>query len=159
VAVYAVMRPFVRSVLTLICALALAAPVLASGGGHGGDGEKKKLKAPKNDRSITSSKSWVAVKGFTISIIQEGRVRGRFAVEFGMDVPDDTLREKVEALMPRLRDAWLSELNLHAATMLRPRRVADVDGVSKVLQRTADTVLGAPGSKVLMIQAMVEMTR
>jgi flagellar basal body-associated protein FliL len=160
VAVYAVMRPFVRTVLTVICALALAAPALASGGGHGGgDGEKKKLKAPKKERTYTSLESWVMVDGFTISIIQDGRVRGKFSVSFGLDVPDDALREKTEALMPRLRDAWLSELNLYAATSLRMRRPADVAGVSDLLQRTSDAVLGKPGSKVLMGQAMVDMTR
>ena len=152
------MHPFVRSVLTLICVLALTAPALASGGGHG-EGEKKKLKAPKKERNYTSLESWVTVEPFTISIIQDGRVRGKFAVWFGLDVPDDALQEKAEALMPRLRDAWLSELNLYAATSLRMRRAADVPGVSDLLQRTSDAVLGRAGSKVLMIQAMVDMTR
>ncbi len=152
------MQPFLRSVLTLICVLALTAPALASGGGHG-DGEKKKLKAPKKERNYTSLESWVTVEGFTISIIQDGRVRGKFMVSFGLDVPDDALREKTEALMPRLRDAWLSELNLYAATSLRVRRAADVPGVSDLLQRTSDAVLGKAGSKVLMGQATVDMTR
>jgi len=135
-------------------------PALASGGGHGGDdGEKKKLKAPKKERTYTSLPSWVTVDGFTISIIQDGRVRGKFMVSFGLDVPDDALREKAEAVMPRLRDAWLSELNLYAATSLRMRRAADVGGVSDLLQRTSDAVLGKPGSKVLMGQATVDMTR
>jgi flagellar basal body-associated protein FliL len=152
------MYPFLRFGLTLICALALAAPALASGGGHG-DGEKKKLKAPKKERNYTSLQSWVTVDGFTISIIQDGRVRGKFMVSFGLDVPDDALREKTEALMPRLRDAWLRELNLYAATSLRMRRAADVPGVSDMLQRTSDAVLGKAGSKVLMGQATVDMTR
>lgn len=152
------MRPFLRPVLSLICVLALAAPAFAGGGGHGG-GDKKKLKAPKKERSSTSLRSWVMVDGFTISIIQDGRVRGKFTVSFGLDVPDDALREKTEALMPRLRDAWLSELNLYAATSLRMRRAADVDGVSDLLQRTSDAVLGSAGSKVLMGQATVDMTR
>jgi flagellar basal body-associated protein FliL len=154
------MRPLLRSVLTLICVLALAAPALASGGGHGEGGEKKKkLKAPQKERTYTSLQSWVMVDGFTISIIQDGRVRGKFMVSFGLDVPDEALREKTEALMPRLRDAWLSELNLYAATSLRMRRAADVGGLSDLLQRTSDTVLGKAGSKVLMGQATVDMTR
>lgn len=147
------MRPF-RPLLIALCAVLLVLPAFAGGGG----GEKKKIKAPQKERSITSLKSWVMVEGFTISIIQDGRVRGKFNVSFGMDVKDDALREKAEMLMPRLRDAWLGELNLYAATTLRPRRVADIDGVSSLLQRTADAVLGAPGSKVLMGQATVLMT-
>lgn len=147
-----------RPALAILLAVALAAPALAGGGGHGG-GEKKKLKAPQKERTYTSLKSWVMVDSFTISIIQDARVRGEFKVSFGMDVPDDALREKAEALMPRLRDAWLGELNLYAATSLRMRRAADIDGVSQLLQRTADSVLGKTGSKVLMGQAMVKMVR
>ena len=153
------MRPLLRSVLTLVCALALAAPVLASGGGHGDGAKKKKIKGPQKERPYTSLESWVMVDGFTISIIQDGRVRGKFMVSFGLDVPDEALREKTEALMPRLRDAWLSELSLYAATSLRMRRAADVGGLSDLLQRTSDAVLGKAGSKVLMGQATVDMTR
>jgi flagellar basal body-associated protein FliL len=136
-------------ILILLC----AAPAHAASG----DGDARKLKAPQKERTYTSLKSWVMVDAFTISIIQDGRVRGKFTVSFGMDVPDARLKAKAEALMPRLRDAWLSELNLYAATTLRPKRAADVAGVSDLLQRTADVVLGKTGSKVLMAQATVAM--
>ena len=144
--------------IAVLSALAGALPVHASGGGHGG-GERRsaKAKAPQKNRTFTSLKSWVSVDPFTISIIQDGRVRGKFTVWFGMDVPDDGLREKAETIMPRLRDAWLGELNLYAATTLRPRRAADVPAVSDLLQQTADTVLEQRGSKVLMGQLTVEM--
>ena len=147
-----------RSLLMLFLAVCVAMPALASEGGHGAEDGKKKLKAPKKDRTYTSLESWVMVDGFTISIIQDGRVRGKFIVAFGMDVPDEKLRERAEAVMPRLRDAWLSELNLYAATSLRMRRPADVAGVADLLQRSADAVLGQAGSKVLMGQATVAMT-
>jgi flagellar basal body-associated protein FliL len=145
-----------RFLIPLLLLFAVA-PAFGAGGG-GGDADKKKAKAPQKERTYTSLESWVMVDAFTISIVQDGRVRGRFTVSFGMDVPDEALKAKAEALMPRLRDAWLGELNLYAATTLRPRRPADVAGVSDLLQRTADGVLGKPGSKVLMAQATVMMT-
>ena len=120
--------------------------------------EHAKAMAPKKARSITSLASWVSVDTFTVTIIQDGRLRGRFTVTFGMDVPDDALREKAEALMPRLRDAWLNDLSLYAATTLRPRRAADVAGISDLLRSGADRVLGKSGSKILMAQARVDMT-
>jgi flagellar basal body-associated protein FliL len=147
------------------CALLAALPAHASSGGGGGHGEKKekkggeKYKAPKKARTMTSLESWVMIDPFTVSIIQDGRVRGRFIVSFGMDVPDEALRAAAEAMMPRLRDTWLMDLNLYAATTLRPRRAADVAGVSNLLQSDADRVLGKTGSKVLMAQATVEMTQ
>jgi flagellar basal body-associated protein FliL len=140
--------------LVLLAFMCAVAPAL----GAGGVAETKKAKAPQRERTYTSLKSWVMVDAFTISIVQDGRVKGKFTVSFGMDVPDAPLKAKAEALMPRLRDAWLSELNLYAATALRPKRAADVAGVSALLQRTADGVLGKPGSKVLMSQATVAMT-
>jgi flagellar basal body-associated protein FliL len=140
--------------IAVLSTLAGALPVHASGGG---ERKSAKAKAPQKNRTFTSLKSWVSVDPFTISIIQDGRVRGKFTVWFGMDVPDDGLREKAETIMPRLRDAWLGELNLYAATTLRPRRAAEMPAVSDLLQQTADTVLEQRGSKVLMGQLTVEM--
>jgi flagellar basal body-associated protein FliL len=141
------------------CGLVFAAPA-SWASGHGEDKEEKekpKGKAPKKARPMTSLASWVTVDPFTVPIIQDGRVRGRFLVSFGMDVPDDKLRAEAEEMMPRLRDTWLMDLNLYAATTLRPRRAADVAGVSDLLQADADRVLGKTGSKVLMGVATVEM--
>ncbi|MEQ1865781.1 MAG: hypothetical protein ABL996_14165 [Micropepsaceae bacterium] len=146
-------------VLAVLCASAIAVPAAqASGGGGTEKKEHAKAKAPKKARSITSLASWVSVDTFTVTIIQDGRLRGRFTVTFGMDVPDDALREKAEALMPRLRDAWLNDLALYAATTLRPRRAADVVAISDLLRSGVDRVLGKAGSKILMAQARVDMT-
>jgi len=147
------------TVVALLCALLVSAPMAAaSGGGH--DGEKKeKAKAPKKARPYTSLRSWVIVDPFTISIIQDGRIRGKFTVSFGMDVPDDELRDSAEVLMPRLRDSWLAELSLHAGTSLRPRRPADIEAIGAMLQASADRTLGKAGSKVLLAQAKVSFTQ
>jgi flagellar basal body-associated protein FliL len=128
---------------------------LSTGVGTAGDHGKPKGAAPK--RPPTSLKSWVMVDPFTISVIQDGDVRGKLTVNFGMDVPDGDLRERAEVLMPRLRDAWLRSLNLYAATALRPHRQADVGELSARIQETADEVLGKTGAKVLMAQAVVDI--
>jgi len=143
-------RTLLSPSLAVFIALSLSTTVAA-----GGENAKPKGAPPK--RPPTSLKSWVMVDPFTISVIQDGDVRGTFTVNFGMDVPDNTLREKAELLMPRLRDAWLRSLNLYAATALRPRRQADVDELAARIQRTADDVLGKPGAKVLMAQAVVSI--
>jgi flagellar basal body-associated protein FliL len=119
--------------------------------------EPSKPKGGTPKRPPTSLKSWVMVDPFTISVIQDGDVRGKLTVNFGMDVPDDQLRDRAETLMPRLRDAWLRSLNLYAATALRPHRQADVGELSARIQQTADEVLGKPGAKVLMAQALVDI--
>jgi flagellar basal body-associated protein FliL len=148
------MRPW----LLLLAALsigALAQPSLASGAKEGKKAEG--AKAPKKQRPITSLESWVAVEPFSVTVVQEDRIRGKVLVSFGMDVPDAELREKAELVMPRLQDAWLSQLNLYAATTVRPFKPANITEVSNILQTVADRVLGKPGSKVLIASVIINM--
>ena len=145
----------------LACVLAAASPAHASGGG--GHGAKKdghggsKAKAPKKQRPITSLESWVMVDPFSVTVIQNDKIRGKVSVSFGMDVPDDELRERAELIMPRLQDAWLNRLNLYASTTVRPGKPANIDDVSLLLQTTADQMLGKTGSKVLIASVIVNM--
>ncbi len=135
----------------------LAVFIALSLGTSAATASEAKPKGAPPKRPPTSLKSWVMVDPFTISVIQEGEVKGTFTVNFGMDVPDDTLREKAETLMPRLRDAWVRSLNLYASTALRPHRQADIAELSARIQQTADNVLGKPGARVLMAQAVVDI--
>lgn len=147
-----------RSLLALfVCVLMASAPVYASGGGEKKGGHGSKAKAPKKQRPITSLASWVMVDPFSVTVVQEDRIRGKVMVSFGMDVPDPELQAKAEMIMPRLQDAWLNALNMYAATTVRPEKPANIIEVSNILQSTADRVLGKPGSKVLIASVIVEM--
>ena len=143
--------------------LAATAPAHAAGGG-GGHGVKKegghggsKAKPPEKQRPITSLASWVMVDPFSVTVIQNDKIRGKVSVSFGMDVPDEALRERAELIMPRLQDAWLNRLNLYASTTVRPGKPANIDDMSLLLQTTADQMLGKPGSKVLIGSVVVNM--
>jgi flagellar basal body-associated protein FliL len=148
--------------LMLLCACVGASSAYASGGGSPGGGAKKsahgsKAQAPKKQRPITSLESWVMVDPFSVTVVQDDRVRGKVLVSFGMDVPDADLRAKAELLMPRLQDTWLSQLSHYASTAVRPSRAANIREVSLLLQRGADQVLGKPGSKVLLGSVIINM--
>ena len=154
------MKPWLLLVAALsVCAL--AQPSLASGAKASKEGKENKkaagAKAPKKQRPITSLESWVMVDPFSVTVVQEDRIRGKVLVSFGMDVPDAELREKAELVMPRLQDAWLSQLNLYAATTVRPGKPANITEVSNILQTVADRVLGKPGSKVLLASVIINM--
>ena len=142
-----------------VCLMLATTSAFASGaapkkdGGHGG----AKAKAPKKQRPITSLDSWVMVDPFSVTVVQEDRIRGKVLVSFGMDVPDAELRAHAELIMPRLQDAWLSAISLYAATSVRPGRPANVNDVSTILQSTADRVLGKRGSIVLIASVIVNM--
>jgi flagellar basal body-associated protein FliL len=147
-----------------LCAVLLASFLAATmpahaagGGGHGAKKEGSKAKAPEKQRPITSLASWVMVDPFSVTVIQNDKIRGKVSVSFGMDVPDDDLRERAELIMPRLQDAWLNRLNLYASTTVRPGKPANIDDVALLLQSTADQMLGKPGSKVLIASVIVNL--
>jgi hypothetical protein len=139
----------------LMCTfLAVGQALAAGGGGHGGDGKKSKTPAK---RQVTTLVSWVDIDPFTVSVIQRQGVSGTFMVAFGIDVPDEGLRAKAEAILPRLRNNWLLAINQYASANLRPRMQADLDGLTSRLQRVADETLGKPGAKVLLSNAIVQI--
>ena len=138
----------IRSFRMMLAALIVAAntaPALAAGGGE----------PTRALRKFTTAESYVMVPPFAISVIERNRVRGIFVVEFGIDVPDADLRAKAEEILPRLRDVWLRTLSLYGQTMLRTDRQADIDSLAARLQAATDQSLGAPGARVLMMQAVV----
>lgn len=138
-----------RAPLILTLMLALAGPAFAAGGGEA------KPKAAPHERKLTTSPAWVSVDPVTVAIMRQNRVQGIFLVEFGLDIEDEALRHKAIETLPRLRDAWLRTLADFVATRIRVGRQADLAALTARLQQTADTMLGAPGSKVLLQQAVV----
>lgn len=141
-----------RRFLTLLgFALLCLAPALAAGGG-----EEGKSKKPKEiERKLTASPNWVAVDPMTVAILRDSTIDGMMLVEIGLDVPDGALREKAEAVLPRLRDVWLRALADYASTRARIGRQADLNLLGARLQTATNRVLGAPGAQLLFLQAVV----
>ncbi|HEX8568650.1 MAG TPA: Tat pathway signal protein [Caulobacteraceae bacterium] len=83
-----------------------------------------------------------------IAFRPDGR-RGVLSVETGLDVKDDALRARAQALTPRLRDAYVTAVQSYART-LGPGVAPDADRLSVQLQRETDRVLGKPGAKLLL---------
>ncbi|ATC23244.1 hypothetical protein EIB18_01175 [Caulobacter vibrioides] len=84
---------------------------------------------------------------------RDGR-RGVMTVETGLEIKDAKLMERAQASTPRLRAAFAQTLMVYAAG-LRGGAPPDIDHMGRELQKTADQVLGKPGSKVLLTSAMV----
>jgi hypothetical protein len=83
-----------------------------------------------------------------IAFRPDGR-RGVLTIETGLDIKDAALRARVEAMTPRLRDAYVSSVQSYART-LGPGVPPDADRISAQLQRETDRVLGKPGAKLLL---------
>lgn len=131
-------------------ALLAAAPAYASGAPA-----TPAPKQDKQDRKITSNPAWVSVDPIAVAILRQNRIQGMFMVEFGLDIPDEALRGKASEQLPILRDAWLRNVSDLAITRMRVGRQADLDALTTRLQATTDRMLGTPGAKVLLLQAVV----
>ena len=83
-----------------------------------------------------------------IAFRPDGR-RGVLSVETGLDVKDDALRARVQAMTPRLRDAYVSAVQSYART-LGPGAPPNADWLAAQLQRETDRVVGKPGAKLLL---------
>lgn len=124
-----------RNVLALIAALALAAPVLA----HAQGAEKKK----------GGGISYIQFPTLTATVFRADGRRGVLTVEAGVDVPDASLRAKVNLYEPRLRAAYVQLLQDYVYS-LGPGAPPNPDYLEQILQRQTDQLMGRPGARLLL---------
>ena len=110
-------------------------------------------------RKTTQSESYVMIEPIYASILDGTRPRGLLLVEFGLDVPDASLRERVNQALPALRDAYVRGLLTYAATAVRAWRQPSVDDIANRMQAITDRSLGKKGAQVLMAQTAIRLTR
>jgi hypothetical protein len=126
----------------LLSILALAgSPALA----HAGEGGEKKK---------TGSTSYLPIEALTGAIIRPDGRRGVLSVECGLDVPDEALRGRADASLPRLRAAYVQTVIAYAAG-LAPAVPPSADFLAIALQRDTNRVLGRPGAKLLLGAVLV----
>ena len=110
-----------------------------------------------NAKRITGSTNYVPTFGIRATVSHNYRVRGVLAVDAGLDIPDAEIREKAEALRPRLmsdlRDAVLN----YATMSYRPGRRPDPDILRARMQKAADALLGKGNARVALASVIVFM--
>ncbi|MDB5454357.1 MAG: hypothetical protein JWO33_2935 [Caulobacteraceae bacterium] len=92
---------------------------------------------------------FLQVGGMSATVLKRGGRRGVLTTDCGLDIPDEVLRERATASLPRLRAAYVQAIQTYA-TGLSPAEPPDPDQLSKILQRQTDIVLGKPGARFLM---------
>ena len=103
----------------------------------------------KAERKKGGGASFIQIQTLTATIIRPDGRRGVMTVEAGLDIPDNGLRERAEASIPRLRAAFAQVVQIYAAGF-PPAAVPNADFLSRELQRQTDMVLGRPGAKLLL---------
>ena len=124
---------------------------------HGGGGEKKKTdKAP--EHKTTQSKSYIMIDPIYTTIVADNRPGGMLMVGAGLDVPDEHLREEVTRSMPVLRDAYIRNLMMFTANVVRTDEQPDVGTIADRLQAVTDRALKKKGAKILLAQIAIRVT-
>jgi len=138
------------AVLTLVFAIGggLGRAHAAGGGGHDGGG---------GDVSGGSA-SFVALPPLSIPVIQRSTVHGFLQLEIVLKIDDPALQRQVRSLFPRLKDAYLRNMNAYAANHVRPGQKPDVESIGRTLQAITDYTLANNNTKVLFSQIMLQQT-
>lgn len=126
-------------------AAAHASPPPAADDGHGAPAQQTQ-----RGRSITSSPDFVPLAPLTATLQADYRLRGILQIEAGLEIPDSRLRARAEEMMPRLRNAYVTQLSIYAGANYRYGELPDAERISMMLQRATDDVLGQEGARVLL---------
>ncbi|HZZ80366.1 MAG TPA: hypothetical protein VFE62_17775 [Gemmataceae bacterium] len=136
-----------RVPLTVLLAAFLASPALAEDDGA----------APKH--KVTQSESYVAFEPIYATIVDAGKPCGMLMVHFGLDIPNDELRDEATRGLPVLRDAYVRNILSFTATAVRPWQQPDVNTISDRLQHLTDRALKKKGARVLLAQVAMRISR
>lgn len=105
--------------------------------------------AAAEEKKKTGGESYIPITTLTAYTVRPGARRGVITVDCGIDVPDAALREKAELILPRLRAAYVQQVQIYAGG-LPSGTPPNPDYIARNLQRVTDQVLGKPGARVLM---------
>ncbi|MEN0652992.1 MULTISPECIES: Tat pathway signal protein [Hyphobacterium] len=141
-------RQLLPAALALI--LAEAAPAFASPPPSDGDGHGAAPQQAQRGRSITSSPDFVPLAPLTATLQADYRLRGILQIEAGLEIPDRRLRARAEEMMPRLRNAYVTQLSIYAGANYRYGEMPDADRISAMLQQATDDILGQEGAQILL---------
>lgn len=114
--------------------------------------------AARKTKKVTADQTFLQLPSISASIGGPYRFSGLMVVEFGLEIPDEKLRAKAEALGPRLRDAHSQAMMQFALAYYKPGTVPNADKIANRLQRATDTVLGTKGAKVLLGSILLNNT-
>jgi hypothetical protein len=123
-----------RALIAALAAMAILPPM--TGRAEEGSGPKTR-------------QSYLRMQTVAVSIIHSNGGRGVLTVEVGVDVPDPSLRNRIELFLPRLTSAYVSALQPYAIG-LGPAQPPNADYISMTLQRETDRVLGRRGAHLLL---------
>jgi len=125
--------------------LVLMALCAAPGAAFAADTDKKKK---------SGGVSYLPIDTLTGATTKPNGRRGVLTVEVGLDVPNGNLRARAQAMMPRIRAAYVQTVMIYAAG-LPPGSAPNADFLASALQRDTDATLGQAGARLLLGSMLV----
>ena len=119
------------------------------------DASEKPAGKSEGGRGASATSPYYMLDAMPISIIREAAARGLLVIEIGIDAKTLAEREKVEHLLPRLRDLYIRALNLYAGRDLHIDEPVNPNVIKARLQTATDTILG-PGQAVVLLRQILE---
>jgi hypothetical protein len=104
--------------------------------------------------AMTGGDSYLPINSIIAYTVRPGARRGVLTVECGLDIPDESLRDRADLMLPRLRAAYVQVVQIYAGG-LPSGTPPNPDFIARNLQRSTDNVLGRPGARVLMGSVVV----
>tara|TARA_R110000868_G_scaffold6550_8_gene37109 strand:+ start:20866 stop:21345 length:480 start_codon:yes stop_codon:yes gene_type:complete len=133
----------------------LSGPASASSGGGGGGGGQASSGEDERHRSLTSSDTYLPLPTLITSVQSNRRARGMLQIEAGLEIEDSRLRRRVEASMPRLRNAYVTAMSIYTGVNYRFGDVPDSDRIAQLLQDATDRTLGEEGAHLLLGMVLI----
>lgn len=118
-----------------------------SGGALASGGEK-------GDSAVAQQNN-LPVDPLTVTVFSDMRVRGLLAVDLSLELAKPDERGRIEKIMPRLRDRYLTSLTRFAANRVDVNRTVDIEALSRMLQGITDETLGKQAARILIGGASV----
>lgn len=106
-------------------------------------------------RKFAVAKEFVPLDPFTVSVVENYKVRGLLVLEVTLQMTDSRDADAVDKLLPRLRDTLVRSLMEYGAKVAMVTRPPDLGGIARRLEVEVNHLLGAGKAKVLITQALV----
>lgn len=101
------------------------------------------------DKKKTGGESFIQINTLTAYTTRPGARRGVLTVDCGLDIPDAALRAQAELILPRLRAAYVQQVQIYAGG-LPSGAPPNPAYIARNLQRSTDQILGRPGARLLI---------
>lgn len=113
----------------------------------------------KSQSRLTSSPAYVPLPTIVAATTFGYAIGGSITVDYGFDVPDQKLRQRVITMRPRVQDVMRQAVSEFGATRMARGGAPDLDALALMMQQSIDRLIGQPGVRVLLANVMVNPKR